>query len=270
MPIVPQHPIQRISEKDFHELDYTIMKLVFDTHNDLGRFYEEKIYQAELARRCKRSGIDVSLEFEVKLIHGDFQKPLYIDLLASGGSVYELKASSCIAEPHRIQALNYLFATETKHGKLINFRSKSVEHEFVSTQLNLDLRRNFCISDNQWSSGSHVAGLRDLAIDLLNDWGAFFDTDLYLDAICHFLGGKDCVIRDTPVSSEKTMLGRQTIPHISDTEAFYLTSVSKNIPAYESHLVRFLKHTTLESIHWINFNRLNIHFSSLSRKSFCP
>ncbi len=270
MPMVPQHPIRRIPEKEFHELDYAIMKLAFDTHNALGRFYDEKIYQAELARHCKHSGFDISMEFEIKLVHGDYQKPLYIDLLADKSSVYELKACSCITEPHRIQTLNYIFASETKHGKIINFRPKSVEHEFVSTQLDLHKRRDFSISDGTWASGSHADRLRALVLDLLTDWGAFFDTDIYLDAICHFLGGKGAVIRDTSIHSDNTVIGRQTIPHLSDTEAFCLTSVSKNIPTYESHLIRFLKHTKLEAIHWINLNRSKVGFSSLNKKSFCP
>jgi len=34
MPIELQHPIQQISEKEFHELDYEIMRMAFATHSD--------------------------------------------------------------------------------------------------------------------------------------------------------------------------------------------------------------------------------------------
>lgn len=46
MPISINHLIKEFSEKEFHDLDYRIMNLAFQAHNDLGRFYDEKIYQA--------------------------------------------------------------------------------------------------------------------------------------------------------------------------------------------------------------------------------
>lgn len=270
MPIELQHPIQQISEKEFHELDYEIMRMAFATHGDLGRFYDETIYQNELERRCQEAGISTTKEFETKLIHKDFEKPLFLDLLINASSMYELKATKSIVDPHRIQALNYLFATNTQHGKLINFRPSSVEHEFVSTHLTLEKRRKYCIEDKGWDRGSNPERIRAILSSLLDDWGAFLDTDIYLDALCHFLGGKEHIIRPVEIHSQTTLLGQQKIPLLSTTEGFCLTSLTKNIPAYKKHLIRFLKHTHLESIHWINFNRSQINLTSLPRKLFCP
>ena len=270
MPIELQHPIQQIPEKEFHELDYEIMRMAFDAHNDLGRFYDETIYQNELDRRCREAGIPSTKEFETKLIHKDFKKSLFLDLLVNSSSVYELKATKAIVEPNRIQALNYLFTTNTQNGKLINFRPPSVEHEFVSTNLTHEKRKSFSIDDRDLERGNSTNQIREILSDLLNDWGAFFDTDIYLDALCHFLGGKESVIRPIAIHSKNILLGQQPMPHLSDTEGFCLTSLTKNIPAYKNHLTRFLKHTGLESIHWINFNHSKIQFSSLKKKSFCP
>ena len=270
MPTELQHPVQQIPEKEFHELDYEIMRMAFDAHNDLGRFYDETIYQNELERRCRIAGISVTKEFEVKLIHKGFEKPLFLDLLVNASSVYELKAAKAIVDPNRLQTLNYLFATNTQNGKLINFRPPSVEHEFVSTHLTHEKRRKYSIDDENLERGNNSEKFRGLLSSLLDDWGAFLDTDIYLDALCHFIGEKESVIRPVEIHSENTLLGQQKMPHLSDTEGFCLTSLTKNIPAYKSHLVRFLKHTHLESIHWVNFNHSRITFSSLPRKSFCP
>ena len=270
MPIHLQHPIQQIPEKDFHELDYEVMRMAFATHSTLGRFYDERIYQTELERQCRTAGIAITKEFEIKLIHNGFKKPLFIDLLINRSSVYELKATQAIAEPNRMQTLNYLFATNTQHGKLINFRPKSVQHEFVSTQLDTDKRHAIKIVDKCWVKTNQSDNLRALTTDLLKDWGAFFDTDIYFDAICHLLGGKDSILRNIDITNKNTLLGRQKAPHLSDSEIFSLTSVTKNIDAYQNHLIRFLKHTSVDSIHWINFNRSTINFTTLTRKLFCP
>lgn len=270
MPITLKHPIELLSEKGFHDLDYEIMRLSFEIHNELGRFYDESIYQEELEKQCRTSGIRIEKEFKIQLIHNDFVKPLYIDLLINGSTVYELKACTAIAEPNRIQTLNYLFATNTRSGKLINFRPASVEHEFVSTNLNLEKRRTFNIVDTNWGSGKHADQLREIVIGLLSDWGTFFDTDIYLDAIYHFLGGKEVVLQNLPIINNGTTLGHQRTPLLSKTEAFLLTSVTKNSSTYQNHLLRFLNHTHLEYLHWINLNHQTVSFTSLKRKSFCP
>lgn len=269
MPIVPQQHILKISQADSHELDYQMMRMAFNDHNELGRFYDEAIYKNELELQCHGAGIGAIKEFEIKLIHGDFQKPLFIDLLVNGSTVYELKAAKSIAEPHRMQALNYLFASNTQNGKLINFRPPSVEHEFVSTHLTMEKRVKFMLCEG-WRQGDHADRILNILSDLLKDWGAFLDTDIYLDALCHFLGGKDAVIRPVAITRGGTVLGHQQVPHLSDTEAFCLTSVSKNMAAYKDHLTRFLTNTQFECIHWINFNRSKINFETLPKKSFCP
>jgi hypothetical protein len=48
MPVFINEKIERISQKEFHCIDEKIMKGVFYLHNDIGRFYDEKIYQNEL------------------------------------------------------------------------------------------------------------------------------------------------------------------------------------------------------------------------------
>jgi hypothetical protein len=195
---------------------------------------------------------------------------LYIDLLINGSTVYELKACKTITEPNRTQSLNYLFSTNTQHGKLINFRPPSVEHEFISTKLDFEKRQNFKHEDSDWGSGEQADQLREIMIRLLSDWGSFLDTGIYLDAIYHFLGGKDSILRDIAIINNGTTLGHQKTALLSETEAFCLTSVSKNISAYRNHLTRFLNHTNLEYLHWINLNRQTVKFTSLKKKLFCP
>lgn len=267
----PKHPIEKMTEQEFHKLDYTIMKLAFDAHNQLGRFYDEKIYQNILLDACHRKGIKAETEFEVELTHQNFSKSFFIDLLLNGSSIYELKTIKAIGEPQRIQTLDYLFMTNTNHGKIINFRPPSVEHEFVSTSLNNQTRHSFKTCETDWREHSeNAAQLKPMISALLDDWGAFLNIATYQEAICHLLGNGKDMVQPVEIKSENTSLGYQNTPLLSQTEAFRLTSVVKDIPTYKRHLLRFLSHTQLQFLYWINFNRFKIQFTTLENKSFCP
>jgi GxxExxY protein len=271
MPILPKYAVEKTTEQKFHELDYAIMRIAFDVHNQLGRFYDEKIYQNKLLSACRRNGIETETEFEVKLTHKDFSKSFFIDLLLNRSSIYELKTIRAIQEPQRIQTLDYLFMTDTNHGKIINFRPPSVEHEFVSTSLNTQARHSFKIIETDWSEHSEKAArIRTILADLLDDWGAFLNTATYQEAICHFLGGGKDIVQPIEIRSESDLLGHQKTPLLSQTETFCLTSVVKDILAYKTHLLRFMSHTRLEFLYWINFNRFEVQFTTLNNRLFCP
>ncbi len=265
MPISISQPINVLSEQEFHDLDYQIMKLAFETHNGLGRFYNEKIYQNKLTELCHKNGITVDSEVQIELTHGSFKKSLFIDLLIESSSVYELKASRAIGAPHRVQALGYLFLTGTQHGKIINFRPPSIEHEFVSTTLTQSARRSLSIIDINWNHDSEPASrLKTMTIELLKDWGAFLDTDLYTEALCNLYCDGVEIIQPIEIQSGTSTLGTQNIPLLSPTETFCMSSVRNGISTYQTHLQRFLRHTDLKHLHWINMNSHNIEFKTLS------
>ena len=271
MPILPKHPVEKISEQEFHKLDYAIMGIAFDVHNQLGRFYDEKIYQNKLLDACRKSGMEAEAEFEVKLTHKNFSKSFFIDLLVNRCSVYELKTIKAVQEPQRIQTLDYLFMTDTNHGKIINFRPPSVESEFVSTSLNHQDRHSFKIREAGWIEHSEKATrIRILLAELLDDWGVFLNTAIYQEAIFHFLGDGTDIVQPIEIKSGNTLLGHQKTPLLSSTETFCLTSVTRDLSTYQMHLLRFLSHTQLKSLYWINFNRFEVQLTSLENTLFCP
>ena len=59
MPVELESTIRAISQDEFHRLDYIVTSCAFAVHNDYGRFWNEKIYQAELAFRCRQAGLTV-------------------------------------------------------------------------------------------------------------------------------------------------------------------------------------------------------------------
>jgi GxxExxY protein len=188
MPFKPSTKIKSILEDDFHALDYDVMGLVFSIHNELGRLWNEKIFQNELANRCLKAGFEnVQTEVAIQVSYRDFQKFFYIDLLLNNAVVYELKTVKTLSGEHHQQTLNYLLMLGTKHGKLINMRQPSVESRFVSTRLTPEKRYDYTIQVHQWQDiDKNSMWLKQTMIDLIGEWGAFLDTTLFCEAINHF------------------------------------------------------------------------------------
>lgn len=151
---------------------------------------------------------------------------------------------------------------------MVNIRGELVEHEFVSTNLTPEIRREFAVEDRGWrTSDANARWLQEKMLALLGDWGAFLELSLYRDALIHFLGGPQTALQDVELCDGTTSLGTQSFQLVSPTEAFSVTAMTCAIEPYESHLIRLLQHTPLQHLHWINLNHHTIQFTSLTNTS---
>ena len=267
MPIKHGVRIKAVSEDEFHSLDYRIMEAVFSIHKDLGRFYDERIYQNELAYRCREMGFKtVATEVPIEVLYRNFRKIYYIDLLIDNRVIYELKTAEAITDVHRKQALNYLLLMGMHHGKLVNMRPQSVQYSFVSTRLTPDKRYQFMIDDRKWEDVDEDSfWLKQLMKKLLSEWGVFLDTNLFRDAVIHFRGGEQGVITRVEVVKDSRVLGTQRMDLLNKEVAFKMSSVTKGVAFYEKHLRQFISHTSLKAIQWVNFNHAKILFKTLCK-----
>jgi GxxExxY protein len=265
MPIKCSVMIESISENDFYLLDHKVMETVFSIHKDIGRFYDEKIYQNELAHRCQEMGFDtVATEVPIQVSFRDFIKLYYLDLLINNRVMYELKAVNAITGEHRKQALNYLLLLGMRYGKLINMRPESVQHSFVSTRLTSKKRFEYTVDDRLWNDlDEDSIWLKELLVRLLSEWGAFLDTNLYYDAVYHFRGGEEDVVKRIEVINDKRVLGAQRAHILNSEIGFKITAITKGDSFYEQHLRKFLNHTRLRAIQWINFKHDKIVFKTV-------
>lgn len=267
MPVTCEAIVSPISQEMFGPADYRIMREVFAIHKELGRFCDEGIYQNELAHRCREMGCQAATEVPIHVSYQSFLKTYYLDLLINGGAIYELKTASSLAAEHRKQALNYLMLTGLHHGKLINWRPASVEHEYVSTQLTPKKRQQFTVCDDRWRIVTRTSQkLKSLILELVTDWGGFLDVQLFYEAVVHFLGGESEVVKQVEIRRGTRMLGTQRAHLIDDAVAFRISAVTKDNSFYEQHLRRFLQHTPLQTIQWINFNHHVLTFKTITRK----
>src|SRR5579872_6855988 len=104
MPIKTRVPIRRISQQEFGEVSFEVMRHVFAIHKEIGQFFNEQIYKCELARRMP----DVHLELPVEIVFDSFWKQCFIDVLVGDGAMFEFKAVESLAGGHRAQLLHYM------------------------------------------------------------------------------------------------------------------------------------------------------------------
>ena len=250
MPIECKETIRNLNQDIFGTIAYEVMEQAFNVQNKLGRFFDEEIYQKELAHILNSRAV---MEAEIKVKYNDFCKTYFIDLLVDQGAIFELKTVKQLTDSHRAQLLNYLLPTGSRHGKLINFRPKRVEHEFVNTTLTHADRISFLVDDSEWdTSVAHALKIRNLVENFLRDWGAGLERQLYEDALTYFLGGKDLVIKKINIISEGRCIGHQKVRLAGNDTAFKFTALTDSLDDFEFHILRFLKHTDLECILWFN------------------
>lgn len=263
MPITIDAQVNTMSQDDFGRIAFDVMRHVFDIHRELGRLFDEGIYQAELAHRCSGARVEVPIEVSFR----DFKKVYFLDLLVADGAIFEIKTTEALHDRHRAQLLNYLLLTDLAHGKLINFRPEVVEHEFVNTTITKADRTTFDIDDRDWeTAGTASAAIKPYLTEMLRDVGAGLDLELYEEAVVHLLGGPESALQTIDVAIAGRPVGKQRLACTSDCAGVKLTALkTKDLEGFEDHYRRLLGHTDLLALQWININRSVVTFRTLRR-----
>jgi GxxExxY protein len=105
-----------------------IIGAAFEVHRVLGYGFLEKVYEAALARELRDRGHRVVSQAEMEVSYkGESVGLYYADLLVDDAVICEVKALDKLAPAHEAQLLNYLKATGTKVGLLLNFGPQGVQ-----------------------------------------------------------------------------------------------------------------------------------------------
>ena len=266
MPVDCGIELDPVDQERFHAVDRLVMRHVFDIHNTLGRFCDEKIYQEELAERCRASGLAAHREVALRVMHRGFVKPYYLDMLVEQGAVYELKAVEALNRNHQKQLINYLLLAGLRHGKLVNFHPASVEARFVSTRLRREDRIARTVADDNWQGDDQNSRrLQETLYALLDDWGGFLEVALYREALLYFLGGPETGVQPIGVEVAGRIVGTQRMCVLDAETAWHLSAVLQHLASYETHIVRLLGHTRLKRIHWINLDQRTVTLKTLRK-----
>jgi GxxExxY protein len=263
MPISCKYPIRRLSQREFGDISYEVMGHIFAVHNELGRLFDEEIYQKEIARRISSATTEVPIEVSF----GGFDRTFFLDLLVDGGAIFELKAVDVLVPRHVAQLLNYLLLTDSGHGKIVNMRPEEVEHEFVNTSLRREDRVSFEIQDTGWREADG-ADFKEWFIAVLRDWGVGLDISLYEAVVKHRFNPNDVFPKSGIRGSDGELIGYQGTLNLAPDVAIRVTAVAEDrLPAFEQHLSCFLRHSSLRVLQWVNMTRRAVQFKTIDRSS---
>lgn len=113
----------------FKDEVFAIIGAAFEVHNNLGYGFLEAVYQEALEIELSAREIPYKAQSDVPVIYKGrpLKKQYTADLIINGAIIVELKAMNKLSSTETAQLLNYLKATGTKCGLLINFGGKKLE-----------------------------------------------------------------------------------------------------------------------------------------------
>ena len=110
------------------ELTHTIIGCAMKVYNTLGNGFQEQIYQRAMAIEMAKDGLKFVEEFGMTIFYDNIKIGIRrVDFLVEEKVMVELKALSMIEKANITQALNYLEASRTEIGLLLNFGSTSLQ-----------------------------------------------------------------------------------------------------------------------------------------------
>ena len=106
----------------YPELSYKITGILFETHNQLGRYCREKQYQDTIEEILKTKNICFEREKRTSVLEKDFSN--IADFIVENKIIIECKAKPFITKQDYYQLLRYLKASNMRLGMLVNFRNR--------------------------------------------------------------------------------------------------------------------------------------------------
>ena len=116
----------------YPKLSYEINGVLFDVHNELGRYCNEKQYGDLIESKLKERGMNFEREkFLPESFEGEKANRHRIDFLIDNQIILELKAKRIIERVDFYQTKRYLVACNKKLGLIVNFREKYLKPKRV-------------------------------------------------------------------------------------------------------------------------------------------
>lgn len=117
--------MEKLTKLIYSDLTYQINGILFDVHNNLGRYCNEKQYCDSIESNLKKSTITFEREkYLPPSFEGEKQIRNKVDFLIENKVILEIKAKRLITKEDYYQIKRYLQALKIKLGILVNFRSK--------------------------------------------------------------------------------------------------------------------------------------------------
>lgn len=103
-----------------------IIEAFFRVYNTLGYGFLEKVYENALMVELRRIGLSAVAQFPIRVLYaGEMVGEYFADILVEDCVIIEIKAAKVIGPEHEAQLLNYLKATSSEVGLILNFGPKA-------------------------------------------------------------------------------------------------------------------------------------------------
>lgn len=113
---------------NLNELSYTINGAIFEVNRILGSGFLEKVYENAMLIELKNQGLKAVSQHPIQVTYKGHVVGDYVaDLVVEGKAIIELKTVNELTSAHTAQLLNYLRATDTPLGLLVNFKDKKAK-----------------------------------------------------------------------------------------------------------------------------------------------
>ena len=112
-----------------NELFGKVLDACYEVSHELGGGFSESVYENALTLALKQKGLRVENQTPLKIrFRGVIVGELHADLLVEDRVLIELKSVAYLADEHFAHITNYLKATETEIGLLVNFGISRLEY----------------------------------------------------------------------------------------------------------------------------------------------
>ncbi len=121
----------------YPELSYKLVGLMYETHNHLGRYKNEKQYADYFEQLLKREKIRYEREKPLpQSFEGEKERRNIPDFIMENKIIIDFKVSRLITKEDYYQMRRYLSSYNKKLGIIVNFRSESIKPKrILNTEL---------------------------------------------------------------------------------------------------------------------------------------
>lgn len=115
----------------YKEESYKIIGVAMEVHRELGSGFLEAVYHEAMKIELEKKDIPFIHEAELNLWYKGIplKKKYVADIVCYNKIIIEIKALNELHSIHEAQVINYLKATNSKLGLLINFGTESLEYK---------------------------------------------------------------------------------------------------------------------------------------------
>lgn len=102
-----------------------IIHSFYKVYNKLGYGFLEKVYERSLCVELKKQKLKCTAQYPINVYYeSKLVGEYFADIVVENKIILELKAAKSICREHELQLINYLRATDSEVGLLLNFGKK--------------------------------------------------------------------------------------------------------------------------------------------------